>query len=79
MFGEEMKTFGAILFLIALAGLCVISYCLVFEALKTGKPKIAGWPEATKKDTPTWFWICTVFQGAIGPICVTAVILSIKQ
>lgn len=77
--GKEMKTFVAISFLIVLIGLSILSFYLVFGALKTGKTKIQGWPEATKKDNPIWFWICVILQGAIGPICVTLAILSIKQ
>jgi hypothetical protein len=65
----------AALTLVVLA-LCFLSYLLVHDALKKGKTGIQGWPEASRKDTPTWFWICVILQGAIGPIVVAAVVLN---
>ena len=74
-----MKIFLLIASLAAFSGIIVISVLLVVEALKKGKTRLYGWPEATLKDTPKWFWLCVAIQGSMGIICLATLIMVLIE
>ncbi len=70
-----MRVFLFIASLIAVSALIIISGSAVFEALKTGRTILYGWPKASIKETPIWFWLCVVIQGAVGIVCLATLLM----
>ncbi len=64
-----LNTLVNVLLTLALFLVALVAIFEVWRALRSGVTGLKSWPLADRTQQPIWFWVCTLFQLAVGTLC----------